>query len=93
MAEPGYARRARRIGSLLAHPDPGSSGAVPVPLVTEIGEPAAHLAVHVVGTDEGLFGQARARGHDDEREQLGTTHAAVRADERTRTADLHITSK
>ena len=56
--------------------------------MTEIGEPAAHLAVHVVGTDDSLFGQAAAYGHDDERERLGTTHAAVRADERTRTADL-----
>jgi hypothetical protein len=83
VAEPGYTRRARRIGSLLAHPDPGSSGAFPVTLVTEISEPAAHLAVHVVGTDDDLFGQAAACEHDDERERLGTTHAAVRADERT----------
>jgi hypothetical protein len=65
VAEPGYARRARRIGSLLAHVNHVSGGGVPAPLVTETGEPAAHLVVHVVGPDDGLRGQAPACGHDD----------------------------
>ena len=67
VAEPGYARRAGRIGSILAHPDPGSSGAFPLTLVTEISEPAAHLMVQMVGSEDSLFGQAPACGHDDER--------------------------
>ena len=63
MAEPGYARPARWVGTLLTtHRDHCSGGAVPVPLVTEVGEPTAHVPVHVVGADDRLLGQAPARG-------------------------------
>jgi hypothetical protein len=45
--------------------------------VTDVGEPTAYVPVHVVGVDDGLFGQAPASGHDHERERLGTTRSSA----------------